>query len=631
MQKSLDCSRGALVEANGRRFRITNDALGFEEVQALDLSTGRYEIVKISDLCVPGASDLAEAEDKTPDLSAIEEPLFAEALRRKELIDHYLQLPKRTREHAKHSAAELGMSVASFYRLLSIYQADDRTSSLIPRKRDGGRGKSRLPATIETLVERAIKEHHLTPRQRRVRATYRYLERLCRNEGVKAPHENTVAARIKSIDQETYLRERGHIKEARERFTPYPRHYEEALQPLDVVQIDHTQLDIFVVDEDNRLPLKCPWITIVFDVYSRMVLGFYISFDSPGAYGTGLALYRAIVGKEKWLAELGVDEEWPCWGFPTKIHADNAREFRGDMLKRACEQYGMSIGFRSLKRPEYGSHIERWLGTLMQEIHELPGPRHKPHKRGDFNPEEDSAYTLRELEYHIATYITGVYHQKMHSGINSSPLQRWTDAILGDGKKLGMGLPPRATQEDRLRLDLMPFEERTIQNYGVQIDEVRYYNDVLRRYIGRKPAKLYTFRYDPRDVSSIYFWDPDLSKYFEIHYANIRRPSVSIWELRAVRRHLRAEGRKRVNEDLIFATYDKLRTHQEAAEAETKRVRQIVERRKSLARDPKPVAAKNASSAQDSRAQSRPALKLVSTPPVAPRFNNIEALEVDTL
>ncbi len=186
-----------------------------------------------------------------------------------------------------------------------------------------------------------------------------------------------------------------------------------------------------------------------------------------------------------------------------------------------------------------------------------------------------------------------------------------------------MGLPNRPTDEQRLRLDMMPFVERTIQPYGVQIDEVRYYDDVLRRYIGRTPSRLYTFRYDPRDIRSIYFWDPELKKYFEVGYSNMRRPSISIWELREVRRHLRTLGRKDINEELIFATYEKLRFHQESAEAKTKLARAKKERNASLTRLPKPSL-----KPQSLATKSRPALTLVS--PIR-RFENIESLEVDKL
>lgn len=638
MKKSLDISRGAVVGAHGRVFRITNDALGFEEVQALDLTTGRRELLKLNDLQPPAESasgevDSASEVDGVPDLAVIDEARFAEAAKRKRIIDAFLATPRRTRNDAKQCATELGISVPTLYRLIKAYESDDRTSSLAPIKRDGGRGKSRLKPELEDLVAIAIKQHHNTPRKRRVSATFRFLKQLCRREKIKPPHANTLRARIKSLDQEAYLRERGDSKRARERFTPHPGHYDEATKPLDIVQIDHTQLDIMLVDEETRLPLKCPWITVVFDVFSRMVLGFYITFDHPGAYGTGLALYRAIVKKDAWLARLGVENEWPCWGYPVKLHVDNAREFRGDVLKRACEQYGMSIAYRALKKPEYGGHIERWLGTFNEEIHELPGKRLKPHRIGDHDLKADAAYTLPELEYHVAMYITGVYNETFHTGINCAPIKRWKDAISGDGKKPGMGLPKLPLNEQRLRLDLMPFEERTIQNYGVQIAEVRYYDDVLRRYVGRKPAFETIVRYDPRDMRTVYVWDPELNKYFEVGYGNIARPLISLWEVRAVRKHLRDNGREHVNEEIIFRTYEKLRQHQESAEKKTKIARANIERRRALKREPKPqlTAAKQLLSraeTSEEKEHSRPALTLLPSPS---HFEEIQLLQVEDL
>jgi len=68
-----------------------------------------------------------------------------------------------------------------------------------------------------------------------------------------------------------------------------------------------------------------------------MVMGFYISLDPPGAVATGLCIAHAALPKEAWLAERDVVGQWPCWGFPTHIHLDNAKEFHGEMLRRACD------------------------------------------------------------------------------------------------------------------------------------------------------------------------------------------------------------------------------------------------------------------------------------------------------
>jgi transposase InsO family protein len=54
-----------------------------------------------------------------------------------------------------------------------------------------------------------------------------------------------------------------------------------AHRPLAVVQIDHTKLDLIVVDEVDRKPLARPWFTVAIDVFSRVVTGFFFRSKLP--------------------------------------------------------------------------------------------------------------------------------------------------------------------------------------------------------------------------------------------------------------------------------------------------------------------------------------------------------------
>ena len=93
------------------------------------------------------------------------------------------------------------------------------------------------------------------------------------------------------------------------------------------------------------------------------------------------------------------------------IHLDNAKEFRGKMLKRACEEHGIDLAWRPVATPHYGGHIERLLGTLLREIHSLPGTTFSnPRERGEYDSDAKAAMTLAELEKWLATYIVEVYH-----------------------------------------------------------------------------------------------------------------------------------------------------------------------------------------------------------------------------
>ena len=114
-----------------------------------------------------------------------------------------------------------------------------------------------------------------------------------------------------------------------------------------------------------------------------------------------------------WLAKRGISHGWPCWGFPVAVHFYNAKEFRGEMLRRACEQYDIELNFRPVATPHFGSHIERMMGTLGNALHELPGTTFStPAKRSEYDSEAQAAFTLAELETYIGEFITGVYPRR---------------------------------------------------------------------------------------------------------------------------------------------------------------------------------------------------------------------------
>jgi putative transposase len=577
--QSLAVRYGSTVEHNGLRFVVTH-ILGFDAVLAEDAETGERQQLPVAEL-LPAS---AVVTTSVPDLITPTSPAWDEARRRLELIRPLLENAHLPRTIIQERAAQAGIDVTTIYRWARIFRASGALTSLLPFKPSGGRGKTRLPPAVDKIVARTIEEHFLTKQQRSPQSTAMEVRRRCIEAKLPVPHPNTVRRHILAVPPRQRLSRRAHRKEADDRFAPRPGTFDDARGPLDLVQIDHTKLDIIVVDEQRRLPIGRPWITLAIDVFSRMVVGLYISLDPPGAVATGLCIAHAVLPKETWLAKRGVVGQWPCWGFPKRIHLDNAKEFHGEMLRRACEQYGITLEYRPVATPHMGSHIERLLGTLLRALHELPGTTFShPKQRGDYDSKATAAMTLNELDHWIAEYIVSVYHGKLHRGIMTAPLQRWTATILGDKQSAGNGMPSRPLDEERIRLDFMPFVERTIQQHGIVIDGIHYYGDVLRRFVGathegRKQSFL--FRRDPRDISAVYFWDAELERYASIPYRNTAHPPISLWEFREVRRKLEEAGRVHIDESAIFDAYARLREREARAVNETKRVRRQ--------REPKP-------------------------------------------
>src|SRR4029078_6127372 len=55
----------------------------------------------------------------------------------------------------------------------------------------------------------------------------------------------------------------------------------QAEYPLAEVEVDHTSLDVIVVDPKTNQPLGRPWLSILLDRYSRAIVGFSLSFHPP--------------------------------------------------------------------------------------------------------------------------------------------------------------------------------------------------------------------------------------------------------------------------------------------------------------------------------------------------------------
>lgn len=491
------------------------------------------------------------------------------------------------------AAVGAGVNRATVYRWIKTFAERGLVTDLY-RKRRADAGVKRLSEAVEAILNSVIVDYHLTEEKRRISATYKELERLCKIANEAAPSIETLKARIGDFDQSAAARARGDSKRVHKLRLNRGR-IQGADYPYSLIQIDHTLVDIQLVDEVDRIPIGRPWITIAIDVDSRMCAGYYISFDPPGTLGTGMCLSHAFLDKQKWMRELGVDYRYPCQGIPTIIHCDNAKEFRGNTLRHACEKYGTKLKFRNVKKPQHGAHIERLNGTLMREIHALKGTTFSNSgDKGDYDSAKHASMTLKEFERWFANLVLGDYHNRPHSGINNEvPLQRYIKGIVGDNGARA-GSIAVATDEEELYYDFLPMDLLTIQQYGIQWDLIQYTQDVLRRWVGamdpQHPNRKRKFivRRDPRDISALFFFDPEARKYFRIPYRNLENPHISVWELKAIRAYLREVGRDEVDEAAIFKARNEMRKIEETSAAKTQKAKRSRAQTKAIRRQESP-------------------------------------------
>jgi len=490
---------------------------------------------------------MSRAVGRRVDKLTADEATWREAAAREAVIRPLARKDRLSASDIANACHTLGISRARLYVLLDRYRAAPVTSSLAALPPGPEKGSRRLPDEAEAVIVEAIRTCYRTRQKPTVTALHTEVRRLSRSRGLEAPSWKAVRARVDLVERRVLTHDREGAKAARDRFEPVVGEYC-AAHALEIVQIDHTLVDLFVVDAVHRRPIGRPWVTLAIDVASRMIAGFYLGLEAPSSASVALAIHHMVMPKAAWLEALDVTGDWPVSGLPAAIHVDNAREFRGRALTRGAAEYGIALLHRPVATPHYGGHIERLIGTMMGAVHLLPGTTFSNvASRGAYDPEKSATMTLDELERWLALEIIGRYHAEMHRGLRQPPSAAWREAMVA--RKEPLRHPHDA---DQFLYDFLPFEERSIRRDGVRLFDLRYWDDVLSPWAGRLDRRL-RVKYDPRDLSCVFVEGPD-GTHWPVRFADLRRPRITLGEQRQALATLRERGVKLIDEQLIFVS-----------------------------------------------------------------------------
>lgn len=438
-------------------------------------------------------------------------------------------------------------SVPAAYRRLAIVRQSDSADALLRSVRSD-KGNLRLSPEALEIMDRRLAELRFVATPRSVEDILDFVNGDLRRLGHKEISRSSLYHRMRKTPRLKQMLKAGRLEEAKNLYRAKVGHLPDASYPLSIVQVDHTPCQICFVDERHRLPIGDAWLTLVIDCFSRMVLGFYLSFDAPSTLNTGLALARAFLPKQNFLRALEVKGEWPCWGFPDVILVDNAAELNGHMMHGARRRYRFDLRDRPLGQPNFGGHVESAFKTFMYEHKSVPGTKFSnPKERAEYDSEGQAVMTLDAFEKLFAEFLVNDYHLKEHSGEGMdrrAPIQRWTDGVRHGDVMPPTGLPDIPSDPEQLRISLMPVEWRALKNARIEIFNEEYYSGALAlisdKVDVKKPLEQRKFevRYDPRDISKIWVLDPATGSYIEASRTSLGQLPMSLWEHRARRRSL---------------------------------------------------------------------------------------------
>ncbi|RAX44102.1 transposase [Arthrobacter sp. AQ5-06] len=499
------------------------------------------------------------------------------ARRRAEVIAPLAGLSIIGKQAVDEASRELGISRRHVYLLVKRYrEGSGVVTDVAPGHSSGGQGKGRLPERVEAVIDELVRKHYLTRQKLSRAAFYREVVQACRTRELSVPALNTVTRRIARLHPVEVRRSR----EGRDAVRPLQSaggNVPAIVAPLDQVQIDHTVIDVIVVDDRDRQPIGRPYLTVAIDVYSRCLLGMVVTLEAPSSVSVGLCIAHMACDKRPWLETLGVDAAWPMSGKPRALFLDNAAEFKSEALRRGCEQHGIRLNYRPPGRPHYGGIVERIIGTAMQRVHELPGTTFSnAGQRRGYDADKMSALTLIELERWLTLAVAG-YHGSIHGSLNQTPAGRWHEGVRE------FGAQPVVAHPAAFLVDFLPVIRRRITRTGFVIDHVHYFANVLKPWIARRDREeRFIIRRDPRDISRVWVLEPEGTAYVEVPYRTVSHPAVTLWEHRQALARLRQQGHDQVNEEALFRMIDQMREITATAQRATRRSRRDLQRRRHL-------------------------------------------------
>ena len=511
-------------------------------------------------------------------VATLSDEAWSQARHRTAIIGPLAALQVVGHEAADDAAQALGLSRRQVYLLIHrARQGTGLLTDLAPGRSGGGKGKGRLPEPIERIIRELLHKRFLTKQKRSLAAFHREVAQACKAQQLRVPARNTVARRIAELDPMRTVRRREG-QEASRGLQGVGGVPPAVTAPLEQVQIDHTVIDLVVVDERDRQPIGRPYLTIAIDAFTRCVLGMVVTLEAPSAVSVGLCLAHVACDKRPWLEGLDVEMDWPMSGKPRLLYLDNAAEFKSEALRRGCEQHGIRLDYRPPGQPHYGGIVERIIGTAMQMIHdELPGTTFShPGQRGEYDAENKAVLTLRELERWLALAV-GTYHGSVHNSLLQPPAACWAEAVMR------VDTPAIVTRPTAFLVDFLPVIRRTLTRTGFVIDHIHYYADALKPWIARRDRlPVFLIRRDPRDISRIWVLEPEGQHYLEIPYRTLSHPAVTLWEQRQALARLRELGRDQVDESALFRMIEQMRDIVTTAQQTTRKARRDADRRRHL-------------------------------------------------
>lgn len=408
--------------------------------------------------------------------------------------------------------------------------------------KDGAKTGVNVDDTIKKYFQVGLNRYYYNQRQNSLKTTYELIIKDFFTES-RTDYEGHTVPVIKDIDQIPtypqflywYKKLNDPKKELikREGNRHYFQNYrtiigtstqDAGLGPGTLWQIDATQFDIYLVSSVNRnLIVGRPTLVCVIDVYSRMIVGFNVTFEPFNSYtGVMMALVNSMTSKEEFCLQYGITldkGEWDVSCVPQRIFADRG-ELNGKQIEEAIANLGISIQNAPAYRADYKGIIEQAFAQLNLNVKPFADGIVKNNQtRGDEEYRLKANLTIQEFTkliikcvlFHNNHHVLSSYvldEMMLEDTVEKIPSKIWTYGLRNMKGQLRM-LP-----ESTIKHHLLPNDTGSVTSRGVKYKKMLYASDYTLKNHWFQNARIngswkIKIRYDPRDLTHIYVVNED--------------------------------------------------------------------------------------------------------------------------
>lgn len=285
---------------------------------------------------------------------------------------------------------------------------------------------------------------------------------------------------------------------------------------LQRVQIDHTRLSIFLLDDDF-LPWGRANLTSAIDQKSTSPLGFYLGAEDPSLVSVARAIRASLDPKIALLRDYPeVKNTWDCFGVAETYVVDNGLEMHSAALRQAASQLGAQCvefcaTFSGWQKAQVERHFRTGDTSLLQT---LPGATMENIlTRTDFNPKRDLLLRISTFRKAYMRWLVDIYMQQPKETLdNRTPAEEW---------RRNLPTAEIVLASNTMLLEQLFFrrvENRVVDHEGIVYDSVPYNSaevGVLRSQLGARLSNA-TILVSDEDLGFIYLAVPGHAMWLKV-------------------------------------------------------------------------------------------------------------------